>query len=342
MGVLHGRDLFSTKWITAIITDATHRLHIVPIKHNLGEYFITDIDESTYVFKIDGTRIVQYRETLTKSFRVIQYDTTHYLPYSSDLKELELVLQKNNLPKADGMLSKIFRVLSAKEKKPFIPHNLRDLAATIQDFERGSKSNAPTQVQEQYSKEAMNMLRYLDRLSIDELVTPIKRVSDFIQGDLIATDPKFLGSVVSSYQRTDLEHKKVTNTPITAKQGWMKFMLIFMGIGLVGFIGFYLYDSGMLENFGMDSMLPTFGGMSDAELMQRYPDGASLKAAVDSGEVDYNSLSPTAQKIVDETPSATPIEPEPEVIPEVVPEVEETVEEIESEPEPIEVIVENP
>ena len=41
----------------------------------------------------------------------------------------------------------------------------------------------------------------------------------------------------------------------------MKFMLIFMGIGLVGFIGFYLYDSGMLENFGMDSMLPTFGGM---------------------------------------------------------------------------------
>ena len=342
MGVLHGRDLFSTKWITAIITDASSRMHIVPIKHTLGDYFITDIDESTYVFKIDGTRLIQYRETLTKSFSILQYTTKHYLPYSGDVKELEMVLQKNNLPKVDGMLAKIFRVLSAKEKKPFIPHNLRDLAATIQDYERGSKSNAPAQVQEQYSKEAMNMLRYLERLSSDEIITPIKHISELIQGDLIATDPKFLGSVVSSYQRTDLEHKKVSNTPITAKHGWMKFLLIFMGIGLVGFVGFYLYDSGMLENLGMDSMMPSFGGMSDAELMQRYPDGASLKAAVDSGEVDYNSLSPTAQKIVDETPTATPIEAEPEVVPEVVPEVEETVEEIESEPEPIEVIVENP
>ena len=336
MGVLHGRDLFSTKWITAIITDASSRMHIVPIKHTLGDYFITDIDESTYVFKIDGSRTVQYRQTLTKSFSVLQYTTQHYLPYSGSVKELEMVLQKNSLPKADSMLAKIFRVLAAKEKKQFIPHNLRDLAATIQDFERGSKSNAPTQVQEQYSKEAMNMLRYLERLSSDEIITPIKHISELIQDDLIATDPKFLGSVVSSYQRTDLEHKKVTNTPITAKQGWMKFLLIFMGIGLVGFIGFYLYDSGMLENLGMDTMMPSFGGMSDAELMERYPDGNSLKAAVDSGELDYNSLSPTAQKIVDETPSATPIEPE------VVPEVEETVEEVVSEPEPIEVIVENP
>ena len=336
MGVLHGRDLFSTKWITAIITDASSRMHIVPIKHTLGDYFITDIDESTYVFKIDGSRTVQYRQTLTKSFSVLQYTTQHYLPYSGSVKELEMVLQKNSLPKADSMLAKIFRVLAAKEKKQFIPHNLRDLAATIQDFERGSKTNAPAQVHEQYSKEAMNMLRYLERLSNDEIITPIKHISELIQDDLIATDPKFLGSVVSSYQRTDLEHKKVTNTPITAKQGWMKFLLIFMGIGLVGFIGFYLYDSGMLENLGMDTMMPSFGGMSDAELMERYPDGNSLKAAVDSGELDYNSLSPTAQKIVDETPSATPIEPE------VVPEVEETVEEVVSEPEPIEVIVENP
>ena len=141
--------------------------------------------------------------------------------------------------------------------------------------------------------------------------------------DLIATDPKFMGTVVSSYQRTDMEHKKVTNTPIKAKQGWMKFMLIFMGIGLVGFVGYYLYDSGMLDG-GFGGLMPTMevGKISDAEIMKTYPDAASLKAAVDRGDVDYNRLSSYAQEMVDTAPTVEPV-PEPIPEPEPVPEEQE-------------------
>ena len=71
MGVLHGRDLLSSKWITAIISDSSHRVHFVPIKHVIGDYFITDIDGDVYAFKIDGRRILQYRESMVKTFRII-------------------------------------------------------------------------------------------------------------------------------------------------------------------------------------------------------------------------------------------------------------------------------
>ena len=330
MGVLHGRDLLSAKWITAIISDASNRVHFVPMKHVLGDYFLTDIDGQTYAFKIDGTRILQYRESMVKTFRILLYDISHYLPISKDLKELEIVLSVNKLPKVDGMLSNIFRILGSREKEIFEPHTLSDLVAQIVDYETKSKvASAIPREQSQYSKEAMNMINYLDRLNVDRIITPLKKVSEFIQEDLKSTDPKFMGTVVSSYQRTDLEHKKVTNTPIQAKHAWMKFALIFMGIGMALFIGWFVYDSGMLDNltgfadFGI-------GSISDEVLMQRYPDSASLKAAVDSGEISYEQLSPSGKEIYDEAPVATPApppEPEPEPEPEVVEEEEEVVEE---------------
>ena len=67
MGVLHGRDIYSSKWITAEISDASNRVHYVPIKHTLGDYFLADILGDVYAFKIDGSRILQYRETLVKT-----------------------------------------------------------------------------------------------------------------------------------------------------------------------------------------------------------------------------------------------------------------------------------
>lgn len=326
MGVLHGRDLLSSKWITAVISDASNRVHFIPIKHTIGDYFVCDIDEETYAFRIDGSRILQWRESMVKTFRIIQYDVSHYLPLTAKVKELEMILQANHLPKVDGMLASIFKILGAKEKKPFEPHKLTDLVARIAEYETKSKVSG-IQPDQNFSKQAMNMINYLDHLNIEEIVTPLKKVSEFIQDDLITTDPKFMGTVVSSYQRTDMEHKKVTNTPIKAKQAWMKFMLIFMGIGLVGFVGFYVYDSGMLEG-GLGGFMPgmSLGTIPDAEIMASYPDAVSLKAAVESGAVDYNRLSPFAQNMVDTAPDVEPV-PEP---------VEEVVEE-EAEPITVEV-----
>tara|TARA_B100000686_G_scaffold23230_1_gene21544 strand:+ start:1557 stop:2528 length:972 start_codon:yes stop_codon:yes gene_type:complete len=321
MGVLHGRDLLSSKWITAVISDASNRVHFIPIKHTIGDYFLCDIDDETYAFRIDGSRILQWRESMVKTFRIIQYDVSHYMPLTAKVKELEMILHANHLPKVDGMLAGIFKILGSKEKKPFEPHKLTDLVARIAEYENKTKLSG-IKPDQNFSTQAMNMINYLDHLNVEEIVTPLKKVSEFIQDDLIATDPKFLGTVVSSYQRTDMEHKKVTNTPIKAKQAWMKFALIFMGIGLVGFVGFYVYDSGMLEG-GLGGFMPgaEFGKIPDAEIMEKYPDAVSLKQAVESGKLDYNRLSSFAQEMVDTAPDVEPI-PEPVVDEEVEIQVE--------------------
>ena len=127
MGVLHGRDMLSSKWITAIISDASHRVHFVPIKHTIGDYFITDIDGDVYAFKIDGRRILQYRESMVKTFRILQYDISHHLPLSAETKELEIILELNKLPKVDGMLANIFKILGSKERGDFVSHKLVEL-----------------------------------------------------------------------------------------------------------------------------------------------------------------------------------------------------------------------
>mgnify|MGYP006094864683 FL=1 len=340
MGVLHGRDLLSPKWITAIISDASHRVHFVPIKHTIGDYFITDIDGDVYAFKIDGRRILQYRESMVKTFRILQYDITHHLPLSSDGKELEIILELNKLPKVDGMLANIFKILGSKERDDFVSHKLSELIDKIQGYE---KVQAQTELNERYSKEAMNMINYLDHLDVREIVTPLKKVSEFIQEDLIATDPKFMGTVVSSYQRTDMEHKKVTNTPIASKQAWIKFVAIFMAIGMVGAIGYIVYDGGHLDSMLGGMSVPTLGQIDDQTVMSKYPDSESLRIAVDSGEVDYDKLSSVAQSIVDEHREANPIiimpDPEPPVVieePEVPVQPEEEIEPVLIEVEPIE------
>lgn len=339
MGVLHGRDLLSSKWITAIISDSSHRVHFVPIKHTIGDYFITDIDGDVYAFKIDGRRILQYRESMVKTFRILQYDITHHLPLGAETKELEIILELNKLPKIDGMLANIFKILGSKERGNFVSHKLSELIDRISGYE---KTEARNELNERYSRDAVNMINYLDHLDVKEIVTPLKKVSEFIQEDLIATDPKFMGTVVASYQRTDMEHKKVTNTPIASKQAWIKFVAIFCAIGMVGAIGFVVYDGGHLDSIMGGMSMPTLGQLDDTTIMNKYPTSEALRIAVDSGEVDYSKLSSVAQGIVDEHREANPViimpSEEPPVVieePEVPVQPEEEVEPMLIEVEPI-------
>ena len=329
MGVLHGRDLLSSKWITAIISDASHRVHFVPIKHVIGDYFITDIDGDVYAFKIDGRRILQYRESMVKTFRILQYDITHHLPLSSESKELEIILELNKLPKVDGMLANIFKILGSKERGVFQSHKLSELIDRISGYKQTEKN----ELNEKYARDAINMIQYLDHLDVREIVTPLKKISEFIQEDLIATDPKFMGTVVASYQRTDTEHKQVTNNHIATKQAWIKFLAIFMGIGLVAAVAFFVYDGGYLDSMMGGMSMPTMGQLDATMIMNKYPDAESLRIAVDSGEVDYDKLSSVAQNIVDEHRAENPViimpSEEPPVIeePEVPVQPEEVVEE---------------
>jgi len=136
MGVLHGRDLLSSKFPIAIIKDASKRLHFVPIKHTIGDYFMTKIDNKWYFFKIDD-EICEYRQTLTKSFKVLLYDTKHYTPIKSEIKELELLLQKNNLPKVGINLANAFRLFASRENKDeFTAHDINDILKKIYNYDK--------------------------------------------------------------------------------------------------------------------------------------------------------------------------------------------------------------
>ena len=124
MGIIKHKDIFSSKWITAEITDASNRIYYVPIKRTIGDYFLADIENHVYCFKIEGARIKVYQHTLVKSFRVLQYDLNHYMPVSAkDNKMLEEVLKKNALPKMNMMLFNILKLLGKREKASFTTHD---------------------------------------------------------------------------------------------------------------------------------------------------------------------------------------------------------------------------
>ncbi len=297
MGILKGKDIFSSKWITAEISDTSNRLFFVPIKRMIGDYFIADIQDHVYCFKVDGSRVLVYQHTLVKSFRVLHYNLSHYMPISaSDNKELEIVLRKNALPKMNMMLFNILKLLGKREKENFTPHVLEDLVSEVSKHEKD------------YKERVESIKNYLSHLNIDTIVTPVRSITEFIEGDLLATDSKFMGTIVTQHARTDLEHKKVTNTPEKGKVAWIKFILIISMISLVIGIAYYLIDSGALEGI---LQMPSFGGFQQQQsLMQQYPNPEAAKAALDRGELDYNSLSPDEKRMIDtvKTPTVEPKE----------------------------------
>ena len=299
MIVGHSKSIYSSKWITAEISDGSSRLHFVPIKHTIGDYFVTMINKQLYAFKIVGSEIKTYRQTLVKSFRVLRYDTTHYRPISSDAENLKLVLEKNALPKVNVLLSNILKLLGRREKAKFENH---DLAALIKEI--GEKEG-------EYGEQIKNIINYLENLKIEEIVTPVRKISDFIEADLLATDPQFLGTTISSYQRTDVEHKKVTNYPVGAKSAWLKWIAIIALIVAMVAIIYIAYDQGAFDSItGMFGAFQLNGGgapsfftpnqpSASENIMSKYPTPEALKSAIDRGEVDYDSLPPDIKRLVD-------------------------------------------
>lgn len=288
MGVLNGKDVFNSKFITAIITDQSGRILFVPIKAVLGDYFLAEIDHQLYVFRLDGSRIKTYRHTLVKSFRVILYDTSHYLPISAEnLTELESVLTKNGLPKVNMMLFSVLKLLGKREKSKFEPHNIVDLVTEIQTHEN------------EYSDQVRSIINYLEHLKVEQIITPVRKITEFLEGDLISTDPRYFGDVVLDERNTNEQHKRITNTPISGKNAWIKWVAIFGIIAMIGGLVAYLYSTGGFDGLGsgFSGMLP--GGSDSNSIMNDYPTPEALKSAVDSGKVDYSSLPSDIKKMID-------------------------------------------
>ncbi len=303
MGLLSGKDLLSAKWITAIITDAANVIHFLPIKFMVGEYFLANIDNQLFCFKIEGQRIKTWRKTLAKSFRVIFYDTSHYLPISAaDMTELSMVLEKNNLPRIDGNLFTVLKLAGHKERegKKFEPVDLQKLVDDI-----GGEG-------EKYNEAVENIKNFLTHLDSDHIITPVRKITEFIEDDLMATDPKFFGTIVRSNLATEDELRKVTNTVIGSKGPMLKIILVVMMIGLGIFAIWFLFDSGVIDDFGLEGMFGSFdaGVSEEDQLMAKYSP-EELVAAVDSGELVYDDLPKNIKNMYDSyeppEPTATPI-----------------------------------
>ena len=334
MGLFHGRDLFSSKYITAEIKDASKRLHYVPIKHMIGDYFITKLDGQTYCFKMDN-EICQYREKATKHFRVIQYDTTHYRPIKSEIKELELLLIKEDLPKVNNTMAEVFKVLSNKEKKQrkkdgeFIPHSLEDLINDLKEYKTLDISKVLPENEARFISKVKTIVNYLKDLDIEKISTPVKGISNFIEDDLKATDPQFLGTVGLTLQNLDFEDKKVTNTPLTSRQALMKVVIVIMLVVIIGALVAVGIEQGWFDSIadlgsgfasftpgGGGSSFSSAGGAKNSAYYQNNFTPEELRAAIDRGEINEDTLPADIKEMVRnvEAPKVVPKTPGKDIV----------------------------
>jgi hypothetical protein len=217
-------------------------------------------------------------------------------------------LEKNNLPKVNRLTHNILRVLAKREKKEFSPHSIEDLIAQFGEQEG------------KFPDEVRNIKNFLEELDIDHIDTPVRKVTDFIQEDLVATSPSFLGEFIPRYQRLDAEHRKITNSPIKGRSGILKIaviailaVLIVVGVAYANEKGAFDGVLSFTDNIGaigegfkgipsptQGFQNPVTGGVdySDDSIMKRYTP-EQLRDAINDGSIDYNKLSGNMKTMVD-------------------------------------------
>lgn len=294
-GIFDGKNVYNYKGITAEITDSGNLKWFVPLKSILGDYFVCKINNQTYVFKIAFDRIKTSKRKGAMSFQTLDYNTEHYLPVSGDTKEIELLLHETPFKKINGKIQDVLRIFGRSEKNPMEkPHDLEELVDIL-----SSK-------QKKYPNEVEATLNYFKSLSVKEIVTPLGRISQFVEDDLKATDANVIGSIWDLAVEIDKDHKTVTNVPVNLKKSYLVMALILLVVfSVIGLI-YFAYEAGRFDNIGIDLGFSSGGSDYTKEaLMKKYPSGASMRAAVDSGSLDYSRLPKDVQKMVDATPTPT-------------------------------------
>lgn len=301
MGIFSSKDVYSPKYTTADI-QSTDRVWFVPIKYLIGDLFITALDGLLYCFQMDGTRIKTYRHLGIRSFRKIYYTIAHNHPISAEkVKELEIILSKNSLPNVSNNLFNVFKNLKNKEKhlkkdESFTPHVISKM---IEEIEASPNKNPEI---------AANLKQFCENLGTEEIVTPVKQITEFLEHDFKATNPQYMGNVMNAANMNDKMRKKITNMPETGKTPWLKMMAILMLIGIVGGLAYYAYSSGAFSH-----MIPQIGapaGPSAGDLMKQYPDPYALKLKIDSGQAKLSDYPPEVQDLIKNAkPSQLPTTP---------------------------------
>lgn len=299
IGIFSGKKVYSHDLITAEISDASGHVFFVPIKYMIGDYFLTEINRQVYAFYLDQTRVKTSKTKGAKSFQIIYYDVSHYKPVSTDhITELERIIKVNSLPKK---LTKkglnVLNILGKTEKEDFTVHDITTLKARLLEHK------------DRYKKTIAELINFMAELQTEEIVTPVKRMVDFVEGDLKTIDAKFMGSIFSQAVKMEETSQKVLNPILTAKKSWVVMILALGMLGSMGGMAYFANESGAFDGL-MSGVVPQInsGGATydQKNLMQKYPNGAALRAAVDSGTLKYDLLPKPVQTIVDNTPSIVP------------------------------------
>ena len=320
IGIFSGKKVYSHDMITAEISDSAGHVFFVPIRFMIGDYFLTEVNRQIYAFYLDQTRVKTSKTKGAKSFQIIYYDVSHYKPVSTDhITELELIINKNSLPlKMNKKGLNVLKILGKTEKAEFKIHDITQLKASLLEHK------------DRYKARISELINFMAELQTSEIVTPVKRMVDFVEGDLKTIDAKFMGEIFTQAVKMDDSSKKVLNPVLTAKKSWV---VMILALGMIGFIASTVYfanESGAFDGVasGIVPQINTGGAAYDQKtLMQKYPNGAALRAAVDSGVLNYDKLPKPVQKIVDDTPSIVPVPIKEEIIalptPPIIPEEEE-------------------
>lgn len=303
MGFFSSTDLFSNRYINAEIDDETDRRWVVHIKHILGGYFLADLEGRLYAFKLGKTKTLKH--TLTKKYEFLNYTTTNYRPIdTAKLKELELLCTQHSLPKIDRNMLDVLNLLSKREKSMkkgeiFKGHDIKKLVEQIM-------TNADAN-----PEKAINLKTFLDELDTAQLLTPVRRVSDFLDEELKETDTKYLADVSTQHQRAETENRIMTNRPIKGGKSITKLVVVIMIAVMAIGVVVYLVSSGQLSH-GI-SMFPTTptagtagGGILHAmDIAGKYPTPESLVNAIKTNAVTCSQLDGELKSMVNHAVAGT-------------------------------------
>lgn len=224
---------------------------------------------------------------MAKTFSFYVYFTDNYSPFTSELKEIELIITKNDLPRLSILVYKMLKRFARHEKRKF---EALEKKAVIEALRKEQKNNPKKQIEYQ------ELLDFIEELPLEKIVTPIKRVTEHLDQTFLSPDPAIFGAIKSSLMLALTQNRETNHVEIKAKTGWFKIIAVVALVSLLCTTLYFAYEAGAFDSI-WDMMSPSFGGKSDDQIMQQYGNCPALRAAVDSGKLNYDSLSKAVQDV---------------------------------------------
>lgn len=228
---------------------------------------------------------------MARTFSFYVYFTDNYSPVTQELKELDNILERNDIRKFSMMWYKALKLFARSEKRKF---EALEKVALIEALSKEKEKNPKRYADHE------ELIQFLKDQPLEKIVTPVRRATDFLDETFLAPDPAIFGAIKTSLKMLLNENREVNHVEIKAKKGWMKIILLMMVIGMGIAIAWFVYDGGYLDNLGGVS----FGAISDTELQARYPNCNALVDAVNAGTVKLDQISKTGVDIYEKCPRA--------------------------------------